>query len=543
MTIRTCVAPTGAFVYGIHKPAFTVANHRQADPAWVLGLTGDGRPVDNRVNLPSGAVAEPAADWIYEVPNPFAFRGATFIVKRWADQRAVAPEKIGLPPLPQVSLHETVAGWAEPEKGAEILRQKVFDTLPPPLRLALAVGSTDPRDLVRLAHGCCRFVEKDGRPEGLAFSRDSNGIAKPQISDPALFEALANNPALPDRYKRIMVLRPGVQGTSEITADWCSADGSSRVYEYLRRNSYIPWGHFAANMAEDAVRYRSADLTATDISGLRHLYYQRTFQRLAEILGLVQPPAPHPLDGQALEALRRQIVAARARKPLPFDATLWGWNFGFDFSPNGYRMHGSHQQVHQQYALVPTAAESVPAAAGGVFQPYACGDLVRRFIREFRRETGRGFFECYLEAIRANRRMDDRTGTEASLIVYEDRQVILFVPKAQTSQWELQLMPLAPVGHVLEADADMRRSLDRAILLAVRILGAMGARMITTIEYAKRFSDTDTEQHLIYAFLPKLPESPGAFTEAQLRWIGGHYPEDFAIACRARLPAVLVAMG
>ena len=104
-------------------------------------------------------------------------------------------------------------------------------------------------------------------------------------------------------------------------------------------------------------------------------------------------------------------------------------------------------------------------------------------------------------------------------------------------------MPLAPVGHVLEADTALRRSLDRGILVAVRILGAMGARMISTIEYAKRFSDTDTEQHLIYAFLPKLPESPGAFTEAQLRWIGSHYPEDFAIACRARLPAVLAEIS
>jgi len=43
---------------------------------------------------------------------------------------------------------------------------------------------------------------------------------------------------------------------------------------------------------------------------------------------------------------------------------------------------------------------------------------------------------------------------------------------------------------------------------------------------------------LLYAFLPRLPESPGAFSEAQLRWINGHYPEDFAAACRRRLPKV-----
>jgi hypothetical protein len=44
---------------------------------------------------------------------------------------------------------------------------------------------------------------------------------------------------------------------------------------------------------------------------------------------------------------------------------------------------------------------------------------------------------------------------------------------------------------------------------------------------------------MVYAFLPRLPESPGAFSEAQLRWINGHYPEDFALACRLRLEQVL----
>jgi hypothetical protein len=73
------------------------------------------------------------------------------------------------------------------------------------------------------------------------------------------------------------------------------------------------------------------------------------------------------------------------------------------------------------------------------------------------------------------------------------------------------------------------------MLLAMQILEKMGARLITVVEYAKRFSSSLTDQHLFYAFLPRLPESPGAFSEAQLRWINGHYPEDFAAACRAKL--------
>jgi hypothetical protein len=63
----------------------------------------------------------------------------------------------------------------------------------------------------------------------------------------------------------------------------------------------------------------------------------------------------------------------------------------------------------------------------------------------------------------------------------------------------------------------------------------MGARMVTVSEYSKRFDQGPDDQHLFYTLLPRLPESPGAFSEVQLRWINGHYPEDFAAACRAQL--------
>jgi hypothetical protein len=537
------VAPEGRFIYGVHRPAFRTTNLRREDPAYALGRGPDGRSMDNRANLPDGDVDEPAADWIYEIANPFSFRGATFIVKRWADQRARDPESIRLPVSSEVSLTRAVSGWTDSREDAEKLQARVFATLPGPLRLALAATATDPQDLIRLARGCCRFIETDGMPVGLAYEPDANGGLRPVVSDRELFEALANNPALPDPYKAVMVLRPGVQGTNEITADWRRQGGNTHIYEYLRRNSYIPWGHYAANMAEDCVRYRISDLTAADMTGLRHLYYQRTYVRLAEQLGIAVGIRRRPLSVNELETLRRRILKALSRRSLPFDATLWGWNFGFDFSPSGYRLHGSHQQAHQQYALIPGAVDTEPEARAEAIRPYACGDLVHRFIREYRRETGRGFFECYIEAIDTNRRMDGRADGDRNLVVYTDDQVMLFAPKAQTSQWELQLLSLRPVGNILEADADFRRSLDRAMLMAVKVLGALGARLITCIEYSKRFSDSDTDQHLIYAFLPKMPESPGAFTEAQLRWISGHYPEDFAAACRAQLGAVLEQIG
>ena len=82
-------------------------------------------------------------------------------------------------------------------------------------------------------------------------------------------------------------------------------------------------------------------------------------------------------------------------------------------------------------------------------------------------------------------------------------------------------------------------SIDFAILVAMRVLEAMGGRMIHAVEYSKPFDAPRNNQRLLYAFLPRLPESPGAFSEAQLRWINGHYPEDFAAACRGRVPGAL----
>ncbi|MEJ2660662.1 MAG: hypothetical protein P8Z73_08065, partial [Desulfobacteraceae bacterium] len=341
--------------------------------------------------------------------------------------------------------------------------------------------------------------------------------------------------------KEVMVLRPGIQGDSEIVGQWRTP--GSHVFEYLRRNSYIPWGHYAANMAHDAIRYAAGDLSAEDTRGLRHLYYQRTYARLAQELNLALPAGRRKFSFQELETLRQNIVQSLEQgRKTEFTATLWGWNYGFDYAPSGYRLHASHQQIHQQFALVP---EQVPLADGDAARTkpaYACGDMIHTFAETYGRLTGADFFACYEKALTANKRMDGSTNRPAALQVYADDRVMLFVPKAQTSQWELQLMPLKPVGNIIEADEGMRQSLDRGLLIAMRILAAMGAAMITVFEYNKRIHRLDSTQRLLYVFLPRLPESPGAFSEAQLRWINGHYPEDFALACRLRLESVLMEM-
>jgi hypothetical protein len=536
MKLRTCVLPSGHFTYGIHRPRFYVDNFRENDFIEPLGRFSDGQLYENHPNFPYGIVEELEADIIFEIPNPFAFRGTTYISKSWADEKADKPECIFLPSPQNESFSGFIKKWFNNDPKVADHREILFESFPEPALLAMASMGTDPEDLVALAKLSCEFIFEPGskNPKGLMYKKNRNGQVKPIIKNNSLFETLTNNYYLPDVYKRVMVLRPGVQGSSEIVGE--SKDDDSHVFEYLRRNSYIPWGHFAANMAHDTVRYRLCDLTIADISGMRHLYYQRTFARLARELGIPIPPARKQFSKEQVESMRLNILEKLSINynfdSLFYNSTLWGWNYGFDFSPSKYRLHASHQQIHQQFALIPATVQAQSREHD--IPSFACGDMIAEFIYNFQKETDKPFFDCYIQAIRNNQRMDNKQ-SNCSLIIFEDKHVMVFVPKAQTSQWEIQIMCLEPVGNILEADIHVRDSLDRAMLITMKILAKMGARMVTTIEYAKRLGSEDSDQRLIYAFLPKLPQSPGGFSEAQLRWINGHYPEDFALTCRKKM--------
>jgi len=545
MKLQTCVTPEGRFIFGIHKPSFTVRNLREKDFIAVLGKLPDGSPHFNRINFPPGDVTESRADWIYEIPNPFPFRGATYIARSWAEQKAENPSSILLPKPSPVSF----SVFMKNQFGSSFSRKqlsKAFQELPEPMLLALAETSTDPDDLIRIAEICCGVIADPdtGKPKGLSYQENRKGVIRADIKNYDLFEVLVNNIHLPDEYKEAMVLKPGVQGESEIVGEWQGQGKDGHVFEYLRRNSYIPWGHYASNMAHDSIRYAVRDLSLADITGLRHIYYQRTYIRTAEQLGIRLSIRRKTLSQEGLEDLRVRIKQALFIKDsggsLEFNASLWGWNYGFDYAPSKYRLHASHQQIHQQFAMVPSSVHAEKSGSG-LTEPsenlnaYSSGDLISRFVLDYQCWTGHSFFQDYIHALRSNHRMDGRNDRESSLIVFEDEHAVLFVPKAQTSQWELQLMPVKPFGNILDTDANVRSSLDRGLLIAMKVLTELGARLITVIEYAKRFDLPEIDQHLLYCFLPKLPESPGAFSEAQLRWINGHYPEDFAIACRRKL--------
>jgi hypothetical protein len=526
---RTSVTPEGQFLVAVHRPSFTVANLREQEQFAVLGHGPDGTARDNRENFPGDDVRVIDARPIYEIPNAFPFRGTTYIDSGWADARAGNPASLALPSAADCSLRRSLQSLAGGREFGAVLA-----ALPRQVLYTLAACSTDPEELVQLADFCCRFeYDETGGPRGLMHRRDSDGSLRPDVTDFELFETVANNPFLPDPFKEVMVLRPGVQGDSEIVGDW--SGGGSRVVEYLRTNSYIPWGHYAANMASDTVRYRTADLSEQDMRGLRHLYYQRVFVTLAAQSGVDIPARRRRLTAAELEELRLNILRS-LDKGTERAATLWGWNYGYDFSGSGYRLHASHQMIHQQYAMVP---ETVATLDGRKSMPaFSIADLVADTVDRYGRSGGSDFFRDLLRAIRNNTRTDGGDGVH-NLVVWEDENVLLFVPKAQVSQWELQLMVTAdaeglPVGNVMEADQQVRRSIDRGILTAQHIYAGLNARMVTSIELPKRLGLANG-QRLLYSFLPKLPWSMGAFSEAQLRFVCGHYPEDFAACCRLQL--------
>ncbi|MCX5877245.1 MAG: hypothetical protein NT087_13300, partial [Deltaproteobacteria bacterium] len=266
MTVRSCVHPSGQFVYGVHAPAYQVVNLRENDCVEPLGAFSDGNPYLNQGNFPEGDLQVGQAEAVYEIVNPLPFRGVTYISSAWAVPKAVNPSAIKLPEPQAVSMCQALKDIL-PAGAAQNL-QKSFAALPETILLALAATSTDPDDLVALAAMSCEFIrDGSGEPIGLRYAGGGNGLAQARILRHDLFEVVVNNSHLPEAYRKVMVLRPGVQGGSEIVGEYRDAAHGCHVFEYLRRNSYIPWGHYAANMADDAVRYSTADLSAADMQG------------------------------------------------------------------------------------------------------------------------------------------------------------------------------------------------------------------------------------------------------------------------------------
>ncbi|MCK5194590.1 MAG: hypothetical protein KAQ71_12325, partial [Desulfobulbaceae bacterium] len=219
MKTATCVTPEGVFQYSLHEPEYPATNLREHDYVSTLGEC-EKKSVDNSRNFPADSIKVVGADHIYEIPNAFPFKGTTYINSRWADKNAGDPLAIRLEKSRPSSFSKTVSDWLGGQRAEHKDLDTLFSSLPEGVLLAIATTSTDPDDLVRLAALSGEFIMGDnGLPTGLAYESGAQGL-RPKITHHDLFEAVANNPFLPDTYKDTMLLRPGAQGGSEIVGDW-----------------------------------------------------------------------------------------------------------------------------------------------------------------------------------------------------------------------------------------------------------------------------------------------------------------------------------
>ena len=205
MNLRTCIAASGRFIIGVHKPTYSVQNIREKDYIGPLGEFPDGSLVENHPNFPAGDITESNADWIYEIPNAFPFRGATYISKHVADRWALNPLDISLPARPDMSFTRTASQWFSESEWSVEKKKSIFNSLPETIQIAVAGNSTDSEDLGLLAELSCEFTydQSSKYPTGLVYIHDENGTRKPKIHNYALFKVLANNSYLPDVYKAV----------------------------------------------------------------------------------------------------------------------------------------------------------------------------------------------------------------------------------------------------------------------------------------------------------------------------------------------------
>ncbi len=233
--LKSCVGKNAKFIVGVHKPEFKVKNLRNHDYFSSLGQLENGTVVDNAVNFPKGELHEPQADIIYEIANPFPFRGTTYINSAWADIKAKHPERIYISKPEPCSLFQNLKKMEGGQGSALKDQTHILGILPHPLLIALAQASTDPEELMALAQKSCKILfdstiqadKYNKTPVGIGYKKDKLGKTVPDIHDHELFEVLVNNRYLPDDYKNILVLKPGVQGNNEITGEYLSEDGKT----------------------------------------------------------------------------------------------------------------------------------------------------------------------------------------------------------------------------------------------------------------------------------------------------------------------------
>ena len=77
--LPSSVTPEGIFCVGVHAPSYHVLNKRECNYPITLGGDEEDAPVSNSGNFKDGTIEIEDARAIYEIRNPFPFRGCTYI--------------------------------------------------------------------------------------------------------------------------------------------------------------------------------------------------------------------------------------------------------------------------------------------------------------------------------------------------------------------------------------------------------------------------------------------------------------------------------
>ena len=158
LSIRTCVSTSGEFVYGIHKPDYTVVNLREKDHIATLGHIDGKTAVENKINFPANDVTIDNANWVFEISNPFPFMGATFILKSSADKK-----------IENANPFNNIKKYKSAQLKTSIEDVEDNDAL----FMSLGRTSTDSDLLIELAKKSClfEFDPHSGEPVGIQYEK------------------------------------------------------------------------------------------------------------------------------------------------------------------------------------------------------------------------------------------------------------------------------------------------------------------------------------------------------------------------------------
>lgn len=114
---------------------------------------------------------------------------------------------------------------------------------------------------------------------------------------------------------------------------------------------------------------------------------------------------------------------------------------------------------------------------------------------------------------------------ESEYIIWEDKNVALYVPYGQCSKYELQAMVLNPNGCLTELRTDEVVSLSKAEYIALRLFKSLEINSFNHVILSKLYNDTRAPKfRLVEAFITR--EIDLAVSELSMLFVVDQHPWD-----------------